>query len=55
MEDGELTATIQEHRNREMKFFKEEELHQILHRFNQVNAIYTYSQKYNTILYQRYI
>ncbi|AFU17336.1 DNA binding domain, excisionase family (plasmid) [Bacillus thuringiensis MC28] len=55
LEDGELTATIHEHRNREMKFIKEEELRQISHRFDQVNALYTYSQKYNTVLYHRYI
>lgn len=55
LEDGELTVTVQEHRNREMKFIKEEELRQLVHRFDQVNAMYTYSQKYNTVLFQRYI
>ncbi|MDZ4406743.1 DNA-binding protein [Bacillus cereus] len=55
LEDGELTATIQEHRNRETKFIKEEELIQLVHRFNQANAPYTYSQKYNTVLFQRFI
>ncbi|PGT54833.1 DNA-binding protein [Bacillus cereus] len=55
LEDRELTATIQEHRNRETKFIKEEELRQLVHRFDQANALYAYSQKYNTILFQRYI
>lgn len=55
LEDGELTVTVQEHRNREMKFIKEEELRQLVHRFDQVNTMYTYSQKYNTVLFQRYI
>ncbi|QWI47264.1 DNA-binding protein [Bacillus mycoides] len=55
LEAGELTATVQEHRNRETKFIKEEELHQLVHRCDQANAIYTYSQKYNTVLFQRYI
>lgn len=52
--DGELTATVQEHRNRETKFIKEEELRQLIHRFDQANTLYTYSQKYNTVLFQRY-
>ncbi|MCW9134690.1 DNA-binding protein [Bacillus paramycoides] len=55
LEDGELTATIREHRNRETKFIKEEELRQLVHRFDQANVLYTYSQKYNTALFQRYI
>ncbi|MCQ6530808.1 DNA-binding protein [Bacillus mycoides] len=55
LEDRELTATIQEHRNRETKFIKEEELRQLVHRFDQANALYAYSQKYNTVLFQRYI
>ncbi|QWH64296.1 DNA-binding protein (plasmid) [Bacillus mycoides] len=55
LEAGALTATVQEHRNRETKFIKEEELHQLVHRCDQANAIYTYSQKYNTVLFQRYI
>lgn len=55
LEDGELTATIREHRNRETKFIKEEELRQLVHRFDQANVLYTYSQKYNTALLQRYI
>ncbi|TKI31285.1 DNA-binding protein [Bacillus cereus] len=55
LEDGELTVTVQAHRNREMKFIKEDELRQLVHRFDQVNAMYTYSQKYNTVLFQRYI
>ncbi|WJE55572.1 DNA-binding protein (plasmid) [Bacillus cereus] len=55
LEEGQLTATIQEHRNRETKFIKEEELCQLVHRFDQTNALYTYSKKYNTVLFQRYI
>ncbi|AXY11227.1 DNA-binding protein (plasmid) [Bacillus thuringiensis LM1212] len=55
LEDEELTTTIQEHRNRETKFIKEEELGQLVQRFSQANARYTYSQKYNTVLFQRYI
>ncbi|WIY59706.1 DNA-binding protein [Bacillus arachidis] len=55
LEDGELTATVQEHRNRETKFIKEEELRQLVQRFNQANTLYTYSQKHNTVLFQRYI
>lgn len=55
LEAGDLTVVVQEHRNRETKFIKEEELHQLVHRFDQSNATYTYSQKYNTVLFQRYI
>ncbi|MEI4624028.1 DNA-binding protein [Bacillus pfraonensis] len=55
LEDGELTVTVQEHRNRETKFIKEEELKQLVQKFDQANTLYTYSQKYNTVLFQRYI
>ncbi|QWI25591.1 DNA-binding protein (plasmid) [Bacillus mycoides] len=55
LEDGELTATIQEYRNRETKFLQEEELGKLVHRLDQSNAMYTFSQKYHTVLFQRYI
>ncbi|PGX91146.1 DNA-binding protein [Bacillus cereus] len=55
IEEGELACTIQEHRNRKTKFVKEEELRQLVHRFDQANSLYTYSQKYNTVLFQRYL
>ncbi|MEH7048606.1 helix-turn-helix domain-containing protein [Bacillus pseudomycoides] len=55
LEDGELTATIQEHRNRETKFIKEEDLCKLVQKFDQANSLYTYSQKHNTALFQRYI
>lgn len=55
LEEGQLTATIQEHRNRETKFIQEEELSKLVYRLDQANALYTYSQKYNTVLFQRYI
>lgn len=34
LEDGELTATIQEYRNRETKFIREEELLKLVHRLD---------------------
>lgn len=55
LEDGKLNSTIQEHRNRETKFIKEEELLRLVKQFDQANALYTYSQKYNTVLFHRYI
>ncbi|HHP1053807.1 DNA-binding protein [Bacillus cereus group sp. BfR-BA-01354] len=55
LEGGELTATIQEYRNRETKFIREEELLKLVHRLDQANALYTYSQKYNTVLFHRYM
>lgn len=55
LEDGELTAIIQEYRNRETKFIREEELLKLVHRLDQANALYTYSQKYNTVLFHRYM
>lgn len=55
LEEGKLTATIQEHRKRVTKFIKEEELRQVLQRSNQANTLYTYSKKHNTALFQRYI
>jgi len=53
--DGELAATIREHRNRETKFIREEELLQVIKQFDQENTLYTYSQKYNTVLFHKYI
>lgn len=53
--DGALGATIRDHRNRETKFIREEELLQIIKQYDQANTPYTYSQKYNTILFHKYI
>ncbi|MBJ8044672.1 DNA-binding protein, partial [Bacillus cereus group sp. N17] len=55
LEEGELIATIQEYRNRETKFIREEELLKLVYQLDQANALYTYSQKYNTVLFHRYM
>ncbi|HDR6248079.1 TPA: DNA-binding protein [Bacillus cereus] len=55
LKEGQLTANIQEHRKRETAFIKEEELLQLVHQLDQSNAQYTYSQKYHTILFQKFI
>lgn len=55
LKEGQLTANIQEHRKRETAFIKEEQLLQLVHQLDQSNARYTYSQKYHTILFQKFI
>ncbi|PGH79706.1 DNA-binding protein [Bacillus thuringiensis] len=55
IEDGELTAIIQAHRNRETIFVNEEALLRLLKQYDQTNTLYTYSQKHHTILFHRYI
>lgn len=54
IKDGDLTCTIQKHRNRETKFVKEEEIHRLVQQLDQTNTLYTFSQKYNVILFQKF-
>ncbi|MGY1423735.1 DNA-binding protein [Bacillus cereus] len=55
LEDGELIATVQEYRNRKTKFVKEEDIHRLVQQYDQETTFYTYSHKYNTVLFHRYI
>ncbi|PGZ96093.1 DNA-binding protein [Bacillus pseudomycoides] len=55
IEEGELSYTIQIHRNKETKFVQEEEVKQLVERLDDANALYTYSRKYNVVLFQKFI
>ncbi|MED0988313.1 DNA-binding protein [Bacillus nitratireducens] len=55
IEDGDLTCTIQKHRNRETKFVKEEEIHGLVQKLDQTNTLYTFSQKHNVVLFQKFM
>ncbi|PEE20056.1 DNA-binding protein, partial [Bacillus toyonensis] len=41
IEEGELTCTIQEHRNRKTKFVKEDDIRELVQQIEQKNTIYT--------------
>lgn len=53
--EEKLVCTIQEHRNRKSKFVKEDDIHELVQQMEQKNTIYTYSQKYNVVLLQRFM
>ncbi|MGG3523664.1 DNA-binding protein, partial [Bacillus pseudomycoides] len=55
IEEGDLTCTIQKHRNRETKFVKEEEIYGLVQQLDQTNTLYTFSQKHNVVLFQKFI
>ncbi|PEM34493.1 DNA-binding protein [Bacillus wiedmannii] len=55
IEEGDLTCTIQKHRNRETKFVNEEEIHGLVEKLDQTNTLYTFSQKYNVVLFQKFM
>lgn len=55
IEEGDLTCTIQKHRNRETKFVNEEEIHGLVEQLDQTNTLYTFSQKYNVVLFQKFM
>ncbi|WP_371399146.1 DNA-binding protein [Bacillus pseudomycoides] len=55
IEEGELACTIQEHRNRKTKFVKEDDIHELVQQIERKNTIYTYSQKHNVVLLQRFM
>lgn len=55
IEEGELTCSIQKHRNRETKFVHEEEINGLVQQLDQTNTLYTFSQKYNVVLFQKFM
>ncbi|MCI0768407.1 DNA-binding protein [Bacillus sp. TL12] len=55
IEEGEIICTIQEHRNRKTKFVKEEDVCELVQQIERKNTIYTYSQKHNVVLLQRFM
>ncbi|PEW79361.1 DNA-binding protein [Bacillus cereus] len=55
IEEENLTCTIQKHRNRETKFVKEDEIHELVQQLGQTNTLYTFSQKYNVVLFQKFM
>ncbi|PEL55794.1 DNA-binding protein [Bacillus wiedmannii] len=55
IEEGDLTCTIQKHRNRETKFVNEEEIHGLVEKLDQTHTLYTFSQKYNVVLFQKFM
>ncbi|HHT7189184.1 DNA-binding protein [Bacillus cereus group sp. Bc222] len=55
IEEKNLTYTIQKHRNRETKFVNEEEIRSLVQQLDQTTTLYTYSQKYNVVLFQKFM
>ncbi|EJR89788.1 hypothetical protein IKE_05993 [Bacillus cereus VD196] len=55
IEEGVLTCTMQEHRNRKTKFVKEDDILELIQQIEKKNTIYTYSQKHNVVLLQKFI
>ncbi|MED3202252.1 DNA-binding protein [Bacillus toyonensis] len=55
LEEGEITCTIQDHRNRKTKFVKEDDIRELVQQIEQKSTIYTYSHKHNVVLLQRFM
>ncbi|MEH7445614.1 DNA-binding protein [Bacillus toyonensis] len=55
IEEKELTYTIQKHRNRETQFVKEDEIQELVQQLDQTNTLYTFSQKHNVVLFQKFM
>lgn len=55
IKEGGLVCTTQEYRNRQMKFVKEDDIRELIQKVEQANAVYTFSQKYNVVLFQKFI
>ncbi|EOO26870.1 hypothetical protein IIU_05980 [Bacillus cereus VD133] len=55
IQEGDLTYNVQEHRNRETKFIKEEEIHKLVQQLDQTNTLCTFSQKHEVVLFQRFM
>ncbi|MFD0771914.1 DNA-binding protein [Bacillus sp. CGMCC 1.60114] len=55
IEEGELTYTIQLHRNKETRFVQEEDVKNLAEKLDDANSLYTYSRKYNLVLFQKFI
>lgn len=55
IEEGKLSYTIQMHRNKETKFVQEEDVKNLTEKLDDANSLYTYSRKYNVVLFQKFI
>ncbi|QRY18470.1 DNA-binding protein [Bacillus cereus] len=55
VEEGKLVYSLIEHRNRQTKFVKEEDVRELVQQVEQANHIYTFSQKYNVVLFQKFV
>ncbi|OUB79406.1 DNA-binding protein [Bacillus wiedmannii] len=55
IEEEKLVYTIQEYRNRQTKFVKEDDINKLVQQVEQANAVYTFSQKHNVVLFQKFI
>ncbi|KEK22115.1 hypothetical protein [Bacillus gaemokensis] len=54
IEEKELVYTVQEYRNRQTKFVKEDDIRKLAQQVEQENAVYTFSQKHNVVLFQKF-
>ncbi|MGF9815378.1 DNA-binding protein [Bacillus toyonensis] len=55
IEEGKLVYSLIEHRNRQTKFVKEEDIRELVQQVEQVNPVYTFSQKHNVVLFQKFV
>jgi hypothetical protein len=55
IKDEMLVYTVQEHRNRQTKFVKDDDIRKLVQQVEPANAVYTFSQKHNVVLFQKFI
>ncbi|MDR4173616.1 DNA-binding protein [Bacillus nitratireducens] len=55
IEEEMLVYTVQEYRNRQTKFVKEDDIRKLVQQVEPANAVYTFSQKHNVVLFQKFI
>lgn len=55
IEEGKLVYSLIDHRNRQTKFVKEEDIRELVQQVEQANPVYTFSQKHNVVLLQKFI
>ncbi|HHQ2480919.1 TPA: DNA-binding protein [Bacillus cereus] len=55
IQDRELVYTLEEHRNRDTKFVKEEAIRELVQQLNQTNTLNTFSQKHGVVMFQRFM
>ncbi|MED1270852.1 DNA-binding protein [Bacillus mycoides] len=55
IEEEKLVYTVQEYRNRQTKFVKEDDIRKLVQQIEQASAVYTFSQKHNVVLFQKFI
>ncbi|WP_242321844.1 DNA-binding protein [Bacillus cereus group sp. BfR-BA-01354] len=55
IEEGRLVYSLIDHRNRQTKFVKEEDIRELVQQVEQANPVYTFSQKHNVVLLQKFI